>query len=102
LCRAGNVGDAALQTYRGEFEETMIISDVNCTCGASYRRAESNTLSGQAGEFACMCCGVVLESWNEPRRRAYRLVTSTERLYVHPKPPPSPWRASAAEAVEAD
>jgi hypothetical protein len=70
----------------------MIISDVNCECGASYRRAESLTLSGVAGEFHCTCCGVLVESWTQPCERAYRLVGSPERLYAHPKPPPSPLR----------
>jgi hypothetical protein len=83
-------------------ETGMIFTDVNCPCGAFYRRAESSTISGKPGEFHCGCCGVLLESWSEPRQRAYRLVTPTERLYVHPVPPPSPWRASVPEAAEAD
>lgn len=73
----------------------MIITDISCECGASYRCAESNTLSGAAGEFVCVCCGEILESWSEPRERAYRLVASTERLYAHPRVPPSPLSAGA-------
>jgi hypothetical protein len=77
----------------------MIISDVNCECGASYRRAESLTLSGVAGQFHCTCCGMLVESWTEPCERAYRLVASPERLYSHPKPPPSPVHAHTRTAA---
>jgi hypothetical protein len=78
----------------------MIISDITCECGASYRCAESNTLSGAAGQFICVCCGEVLESWSEPRERAYRLVASTDRLYANPRVPPSPLHASPPVAAE--
>jgi hypothetical protein len=78
----------------------MIISDVNCSCGASYRCAQSNTLNGAPGQFYCVCCGALVESWSDPHERAYRLVTPIERLYAHPKPPPSPWRASPSVAAE--
>lgn len=78
----------------------MIITDVTCECGASYRCAESNTLNGAVGEFVCVCCGEILESWSEPRERAYRLIASTERLYAHPRVPPSPLRQSPPVAAE--
>lgn len=78
----------------------MIISDVTCECGASYRCAESSTLSGTPGAFICVCCGEVLERWTEPRERAYRLIASTERLYAHPRVPPSPWHAVTPTAAE--
>jgi hypothetical protein len=68
----------------------MNISDVNCGCGASYRCAESSTLSGAPGQFVCACCGALVESWDRPSERAYRLVISRENLYLHPEPPPSP------------
>jgi hypothetical protein len=68
----------------------MIITDVNCECGASYRRAESNTLRGAPGQFFCSCCGGLVETWDRPSERAYRLAIAVDRLYQHPKPPPSP------------
>ncbi len=67
------------------------MSDVTCECGASYRRAESSTLSGAPGDFHCSCCGALVETWTTPSERAYRLIISPERLYAHPKVPPSPY-----------
>ena len=79
----------------------MIITDVNCDCGASYRCAQSSTLNGAPGEFYCVCCGALVERWADPHERAYRLITPIERLYVHPKVPPSPWRESPPVVAEA-
>lgn len=67
----------------------MIVSDVECKCGAFYRRAEASSLTGSRGQFFCACCGVLVESWDQPSARVYRLMISPERLYQHPKPPPS-------------
>jgi hypothetical protein len=69
---------------------TMIISDVNCECGTSYRCAESTTLDGEIGQFFCSSCGKLVEAWDEPKMRAYRLVMAPDRLYQHLTPPPSP------------
>lgn len=83
----------------------MIISDVTCACGASYRCAESSTLDGAPGQFVCACCGGLVEAWEQPSERAYRLVISRENLYQHPTPPPSPDRPrtlrAAAETIVA-
>lgn len=68
----------------------MIISDVNCECGTSYRCAESTTLDGEIGQFFCSSCGKLVEAWDEPKMRAYRLVMAPDRLYQHLTPPPSP------------
>lgn len=68
----------------------MIITDVTCECGASYRRAESTTLDGAAGQFICSSCGALVETWDQPKMRVYRLIIAPEGLYQHPKPPPSP------------
>jgi hypothetical protein len=68
----------------------MMICDVNCECGASYRCAESTTLDGAIGRFFCSSCGKLLEQWDEPKLRVYRLTLAPERLYQTPHPPPSP------------
>lgn len=87
----------------------MIITDVNCRCGASYRCAESSSLRGEHGEFLCGCCGAVLARWERPSRRAYRLVYAPERLCgnlppVTPEPSVRPvrqdspaWQPSAVQ-----
>ncbi len=64
----------------------MIITDVNCRCGASYRCAESSSLRGERGEFLCGCCGAVMARWEQPIWRAYRLVYAPERLFGHDAP----------------
>jgi hypothetical protein len=68
----------------------MIFTDITCECGASYSRAESTTLKGASGRFACSACGELIESWDEPKKRAYRLIIAPERMYAHPHVPPSP------------
>jgi len=79
----------------------MIVSDVACQCGASYWRAEASSLKGNCGQFHCACCGALVESWDQPKARVYRLVISTERLYQHPKPPPSPLTGYAQARADA-
>ncbi|MBR1219541.1 hypothetical protein JQ557_16165 [Bradyrhizobium sp. U87765 SZCCT0131] len=72
----------------------MIVSDVTCECGAFYRRAEASSLTGHSGQFRCSCCGALVESWEKPKARVYRLVIAPERLYQHPHVPPSPLPSS--------
>lgn len=64
----------------------MLISDIGCQCGASYKRAESDTLDGAAGQFRCACCGAVIESWNDHHKRVFRLIVPSDRPHRPQRP----------------
>ena len=69
----------------------MKISDFNCaTCGSSYQVAESISAQGSPGRAECSVCGALLESWDQPRMKAYRLVLAPEHKYPRVKAPPPP------------
>src|ERR1019366_5596419 len=75
----------------------MRISDFTCAaCASVYEVAESLSAEGRPGRDKCVVCGKVLESWQEPKLRAYRLVMPLEYKYKpmpappSPRPPPSP------------
>jgi len=69
----------------------MKISDVTCaSCASVYQVAESLSAEGSPGRAECTVCGSFLESWQEPRLRAYRLVLSPELKYPRIPAPPSP------------
>ncbi|MBA4035910.1 MAG: hypothetical protein C0480_15070 [Bradyrhizobium sp.] len=62
----------------------MRISDLTCpSCAAAYEVAESSLLVGRPGRADCAVCGQFLESWQDGKLRAYRLVLSPEFKY-HP------------------
>ncbi len=69
----------------------MKISDVRCeSCGSLYEVAESVSAQGRAGSAECTICGQTMESWQQPRLRAYRLVVSPAHKYPQiPAPPPA-------------
>jgi hypothetical protein len=58
--------------------------------------AESMSAEGNPGRVECSVCGGLLDSWQAPRLRAYRLVLSPERKYRHIAAPPSPLPAFVA------
>jgi hypothetical protein len=69
----------------------MKISDFTCPFGgSSYEVAESMSVGGSPGRVECTVCGHFMESWQEPRLRAYRLVLSPELKYPRVPAPPSP------------
>ena len=73
--------------YAGE----MKISDFNCPfCASSYEVAESHSAMGSPGRVECTVCGKVLDSWQQPRLKAYRLVLAPEHKYPRIPAPPSP------------
>jgi hypothetical protein len=60
----------------------MKISDITCTCGASYEVAEAATSAhGGPGQVYCVVCEALLESWREPKLKAFRLVTAAKHPY---------------------
>jgi hypothetical protein len=68
---------------------SMMISDVTCSsCGASYEMAEATSPHGGPGQADCVICGALLESWQEPKLKAFRLVMVVEHRYA--KVPPRP------------
>jgi predicted Zn finger-like uncharacterized protein len=75
----------------------MKISDLTCpTCTSVYEVAESSSSVGRPGRVECVNCGQLLDSWQDSKLRAYRLVLSQEYKY-HPVPAPSsPMRSMAA------
>ena len=68
----------------------MILSDVECECGAIYRCAESETLSGEPGLLQCTNCGRVVEEWKSSHKWVYRCVMTPDRAYPAVSPPPAP------------
>lgn len=58
----------------------MKIFDKRCTgCKAVYKVAESESLVGEPGQFACVICGSRLDVWHEPRAKVFRLVVDAQR-----------------------
>jgi len=69
----------------------MKISDLCCqSCLSVYQVAESLSAAGGPGQVECAVCGKLLEVWQEPRLRAYRLVMPLEHKYGSVPAPPSP------------
>ena len=61
----------------------MKISDITCLrCGSSYEVAESISVRGMAGQAKCVMCGELMEAWQEPKLKAFRLVMSPEHRYA--------------------
>jgi hypothetical protein len=74
----------------------MKISDFSCpSCGSLYEVAESLSAEGSPGSADCAVCGRVLDSWREPKLKAYRLVLPPEHKYPRIPAPPSPGRYRA-------
>ena len=70
---------------------TMKISDFTCSgCGSCYEVAESVSAQGNPGRAECTVCGGLLESWREPRMKAFRLILAPEHKYPRMAVPPSP------------
>jgi hypothetical protein len=93
---ANNVVIKSLKKKSQE-ENLMRISDLSCpSCGSAYEMAESTSAEGSPGHAECSVCGGLLDSWQAPRLRAYRLVLSPERKYRHIVAPPSPLSAVVA------
>jgi len=66
----------------------MKISDITCpACQASYEVAESISVRGNPGRAKCAVCGALIESWEEPKLRAYRLVLPPTTDYPLAAPP---------------
>jgi hypothetical protein len=68
----------------------MQISDFTCSrCAASYEVAEAVSAAGGPGRAECSVCGGLLESWQDPKLKAYRLILAPEYRYRHVAKPPS-------------
>jgi hypothetical protein len=46
--------------------------------------------------ISCTVCGGVLQSWQEPKLRVYRMAVAPELKYPHVPAPPSPMPIAAA------
>jgi uncharacterized Zn finger protein len=85
------------QVVKVQEENPMRISDLTCpSCASAYEMAESTSMEGSPGRVECSLCGELLDSWETPKLRAYRLVLSPERKYRHIVAPPSPLRSVVA------
>src|SRR6478609_666528 len=42
-----------------------MVTIVQCSCGAEYRRTEEKFLVPHTGDAVCTVCGAALESWSE-------------------------------------
>jgi predicted Zn finger-like uncharacterized protein len=57
-------------------------SDVQCPkCWAGYRRIEVNSMKGQRGEYRCLTCNQVLETFTGQTYVAYRLTVQPENIF---------------------
>jgi uncharacterized Zn finger protein len=82
---------------KAQEENLMKISDLTCpSCASAYEVAESMSAEGSPGRIECSVCGALLDSWQAPRLRAYRLVLPPERKYRNIVAPPSPFPAIVA------
>jgi hypothetical protein len=76
--------------------DPMKISDLTCSsCSSVYEVAESSSLIGRPGRADCAICGQLLESWQDGKLKAFRLVLPPEHKYRPVTVPPSPIRAMA-------
>jgi hypothetical protein len=68
----------------------MKISDIACpSCGSFYEVAESTSIFGRPGWIECGVCNGLLESWQEPKVKAHRLVLPADRKHQRVPTPPS-------------
>jgi uncharacterized Zn finger protein len=75
----------------------MKISDLTCSsCQSVYEVAESLSTKGNPGRAECTVCGELLESWQTPKFKVYRLALSSEHKYQYVPAPPSPTPAIGA------
>ena len=57
-------------------------SDIICPkCGAGYRRVELSTRSGTKGEFRCLLCDDLLETFDGTTEVAIRLTVQPEKTF---------------------
>ena len=76
----------------------MRISDFTCaSCASSYEVAESMSAAGSPGRAECAVCGRLLEAWQDPKLKAYRLVFPFDHKYKTTAASP-PLAASSAGA----
>ena len=58
----------------------MMKSDVQCVdCSAGYRQIELISRHGKEGQYRCLVCGRVLETFDGKHEVAYRLTVTPER-----------------------
>jgi transposase-like protein len=58
-------------------------SDIICPkCGAGYRRVELASRSGTKGEFRCLLCDQVLETFDGTTEVAIRLTVQPEKTFL--------------------
>ena len=100
--RPGRLSDVALTWFNVRVVKNwqvalMKISDFTCSsCASSYEVAESMSAEGSPGRAECVVCGALLEAWQEPRMKAYRLVLAPKHKYPQIPVPPSPPRCIVA------
>ena len=69
----------------------MQIFDMTCPyCGTIYQGAASDTLRGLHGQFQCQICAEVIDNWDEPKLRVYRIMSPTGEAYLHVATSPPP------------
>jgi len=71
---------------------TMKMFTITCpNCQAVYEVAESTSAAGCPGRAVCAICDAFMTSWQEPKLRAFRLVSQQpEDKYPRvPTPPPA-------------
>ena len=57
-------------------------SDVQCPgCSAGYRRIEISSIQGPSGEYRCLTCDHLLETFAGETYVAYRLTVQREKIF---------------------
>lgn len=78
--RRPSVGVPNYGLSKGAISSVMKKSDVMCArCNAGYRRIELATRSGKSGEFRCLICNHLLESFDGTSEVALGLTVQPAR-----------------------
>ena len=75
---------SGLESYaRARHNVIMKKSDLTCpTCHAGYRRIELTSRPGVKGEYRCLLCGEVLETFDGSTDVAIRLTVQPEQTFA--------------------
>ena len=82
LCEENVIRSGLESCTQARHKVRMKKSDVTCpTCNAGYRRIELTSRPGVKGEYRCMFCDEVLETFDGSTDVAIRLTVQPERTF---------------------
>ena len=56
-----------------------MITNIKCSCGAEYNRADTKFLITHKGNASCEVCGSILESWDSSHVPSFELIRRPDR-----------------------